>query len=331
MDTETIWISIIVPLVIGPLCIFLKSIYDRFNKKVDDRILNNYTESLNRVSDKLKKFYWPVYLHLLCIYQFNFNIPLEDKELSSSGSSTSSSGSSCNSDNGDSSKQKFVKYTKKKLRKCKGVYKNKQNKIVKCRKYVPNNSFEFCRKCRWREPNIDLNSSNNLNSNLKKQKIDIKNEIKIQIPIDLDGESDTDKNIENEIKDLSITGSGIGIVKKLSTIQTKIDEKTMNLLKDIINKSHGKLVNIIESEISTAEPNSKLGKQLVLFIKYSKIRDIINLTDIDYKIKHFGVKDNTNKLLSLVEIKLFDLQKEYNILLRKGPYEYDTSDSSDSE
>lgn len=328
MDTETIWISIIVPLVIGPLCIFLKTIYDRFNKKYDDRKLNNYTESLNRVSDKLKKFYWPVYLHLLCIYQFNFNIPLEDKELSSSGSSTSSSGSSCNSDDEKrDNKDKFVRFTKKKLRKCKGVYKNKQNNIVKCKKYVPNNSFEFCRKCRWREPNIDLISSSNLN----KQKIDIKNEIKIQIPIDLDSESNTDKNIKNEIKDLSITGSGIGIVKKLSTIQTKIDENTMNLLKGIINKSHGKLVNIIESEISTAEPNSKLGKQLVLFIKYSKIRDIINLTDIDYKIKHFGVKDNTNKLLSLVEIKLFDLQKEYNILLKKGPYEYDTSDSSDSE
>ena len=28
---------------------------------------------------------------------------------------------------------------------------------------------------------------------------------------------------------------------------------------------------------------------------------------------------------------LLDLQKEYNILLKKGPYEYDTSDSSDSE
>ena len=44
-----------------------------------------------------------------------------------------------------------------------------------------------------------------------------------------------------------------------------------------------------------------------------------------------GGNGASNKLLSLVEIKLFDLQKEYNILLKKGPYEYNTSDSSDSE
>ena len=39
METEIIVVSVIIPLIIGPLCIFLKSLYDRYNIKNDERKL----------------------------------------------------------------------------------------------------------------------------------------------------------------------------------------------------------------------------------------------------------------------------------------------------
>ena len=63
-----------------------------------------------------------------------------------------------------------------------------------------------------------------------------------------------------------------------------------------------------------------MGKHIILFIKYSKIKSILDESKKGYNILHFGTKDNTNKLLSLIETKLFDLQKEYKLLIKQGPY-----------
>jgi len=59
---------------------------------------------------------------------------------------------------------------------------------------------------------------------------------------------------------------------------------------------------------------------LTRFLKYSEIYNVIYKSDKDYIPEQFGASDNTNKLLSLVEIKLFDLQKEYHELIKNGPY-----------
>ena len=303
METETIWVSIIIPLVIGPIFIFFKNLYDRFNLKNDERKLNKYNDLLDRIRNKLKKFYWPVYLQLLCIYQFNFNIPIEDEKLKFQHDSSSNSSS-----DDDSDEEKFIKYTKKKMKRCNGYYTDKKNNYVRCKKYIPNNSFQICRKCKWRNSKDVESNDTNIESNIIDQSINI------SMPIDI--------NVDN---DISLTGCNIGTVKTLSTINTKTDKIIVEKLKQIVDKSHDDLLNLIESNISIAEPNSRLGKQLVLFIKYSKIRKIVNNTKNN--IKDFGAKDNTNKLLSLIEIKLFDLQKEYHILMDKGPYESYSSDS----
>lgn len=309
METETIWVSIIIPLVIGPIFIFFKNLYDRFNLKKDERKVNKYNDLLDRIRNKLKDFYWPVYLQLLYIYQFNFNIPIQNDKNTKNYNSSSSSNSSSDE---DSDSEPFIKYTKKKMKRCNGYYTNKNNDYVRCKKYVPNNSIQLCRKCKWRTQKVNNEicdqNKDNIESNI------INQSIKISMPVDI--------NVDN---DISLTGCDIGTVKTLSTINTTTDKNIVDKLKKIVNKSHDDLLNIIENNISIAEPNSKLGKQLVLFIKYSKIRKIVDNTDNN--IKDFGVKDNTNKLLSLIEIKLFDLQKEYHILMDKGAYDSYSSDS----
>ena len=106
MDTGEVWTSIIIPIIIGPIFIYFKSVYDRFNSKNDERKLFKFNDALDRIKNKLSKFYWPVYIKLLCIYQFNFNIPLSedsDDEFSSNSSVSST----------DDEVEPFIKYTKK--------------------------------------------------------------------------------------------------------------------------------------------------------------------------------------------------------------------------
>ena len=101
METEIIVVSVIIPLIIGPLCIFLKSLYDRYNIKNDERKLVIFNQYLDLIQNKLKLFYWPLYLKLLCIYQMNFSLPLDTLENISSDSSQSDE------------EDDFIKYTKK--------------------------------------------------------------------------------------------------------------------------------------------------------------------------------------------------------------------------
>ena len=58
MDTESIWLSIIVPIIIGPLFIFFKSIYDNYNKNKTDHQLLVYNNEHDKLDNILNKFYW---------------------------------------------------------------------------------------------------------------------------------------------------------------------------------------------------------------------------------------------------------------------------------
>ena len=80
LDTATIWTSIIIPIIIGPIFLFFKSMYDNFNNKNDERKLLKFNDHVERIRAKLQKFYWPIYLKLICVYQMNFNIPVKEGE-----------------------------------------------------------------------------------------------------------------------------------------------------------------------------------------------------------------------------------------------------------
>jgi hypothetical protein len=79
MEISDIWISIIIPLLIGPLFLYLKSVYDNYVQNRRDHNLLVYNTKTEYLILILNNFYWPLYLKLLCIHQLNYNIPIKNK------------------------------------------------------------------------------------------------------------------------------------------------------------------------------------------------------------------------------------------------------------
>ena len=60
-----VWVNIIISLIISPSLLILKLIYDRImNRRRKSLILRNQI-SLDKISNKLKAFYWPIYIRLI--------------------------------------------------------------------------------------------------------------------------------------------------------------------------------------------------------------------------------------------------------------------------
>ena len=111
MELGEILATILIPLIIGPVFIYFKSLSDKSKNEINERKLIKFNDVIERVKNKLKHFYWPTYLKLLYIYQLNFNIPYEEKENNSKMLITSSN-SSMSSD-----EENNIKFTKKKIKK----------------------------------------------------------------------------------------------------------------------------------------------------------------------------------------------------------------------
>jgi len=282
-DSGDIWVNIMIPIFIGPICVFLKTLWDRYDHQKNQKKHLEFNEKLDKIKDKLAKFYWPVYIKLLCIYQMNYNIPITNYNVDDSYSSSSGE------------EESFIKYTSKKRKRCINYLDNN-----KCNRIIPiNSNNKICKQCNWF----------NLKNIKQKKSRRVKGNPNSNITINIEKKNDND-----------LTGNGIGIVKNLPKIILDIDNSTIFTLKEKINNNYTEIRNIILDNISVVEPRSKFGKQLTRFLKYSEIYNVIYTSTKDYTPEQFGASDNTNKLLSLVEIKLFDLQKEYHGLIKNGPY-----------
>jgi hypothetical protein len=219
METNDIWTNIIIPLLIGPLFLYLKSVYDNHISRKNEHKLMLYNNKYEHLTYVLNNFYWPLYLKLLCITQLTYNIPLKNEyEYYSDG------------DESDS------------------------------------------------DADADNKNSNNLDND----------------------------NLVINIK------SNKNIILNTETIQ--LMELNMNALFD-------ETLEIIEKHVYKARLSKNLNKNIVQFIKYCKIRKIIHEGSIDkkYNIEYFGIKDNTKKLLQLIEADVNNIQETYNCLIEKGP------------
>ena len=78
MKTGEIWTGILIPLMVGPLFIYLKSVYDNYNKNKREHNLELYNLKCNYLKEILNNFYWPLYIKLLCISKLNYNVPLKN-------------------------------------------------------------------------------------------------------------------------------------------------------------------------------------------------------------------------------------------------------------
>tara|TARA_B110001450_G_scaffold195651_1_gene184072 strand:- start:525 stop:1217 length:693 start_codon:yes stop_codon:yes gene_type:complete len=79
MDSKDIWVNIILPILIGPFFIYLKTLYDNHIKNKREHMILVYNTKYDRLLKMLNNFYWPLYLKLLCIYQLNYTIPLKNE------------------------------------------------------------------------------------------------------------------------------------------------------------------------------------------------------------------------------------------------------------
>ena len=79
MKIYDIWIGIIIPILIGPIFIYLKSLYDNYTGNKREHKLMIYTNKYDYYQSVLNEFYWPFYLKLLCIQQLNYSIPIKNE------------------------------------------------------------------------------------------------------------------------------------------------------------------------------------------------------------------------------------------------------------
>jgi hypothetical protein len=220
MEITDIWVSIIIPLLIGPIFIYLKSLYDNYSQNKRDHNLLVYNTKTDYLTQILNNFYWPLYLKLLCIHQLNYNIPIKNK----------------------------YEYTS-------------------------------------------------------------------------DDES-KDYDLENECIGENNDNITINIINKNKNTSIILDTETINLMEQTINQLFKETIDIIENNIYNVRLSKSLNKHIVEFIKFCKIRKIIHEGSIEkkYNIEYFGTKDNTSKLLNLMEIELNKYKEQYNTLLENGPF-----------
>ena len=219
MKVSEIWVGIIIPILIGPIFIYFKSIYDNYTANKREHKLMIYTNKYDYYQSVLNEFYWPFYLKLLCIQQLNYSLPIK-------------------------------------------------------------NEFEYI---------SDNEESDNEESD---------NE-----------ESDNDNDNDNDNIKINIS------VEK----DIILDIETIKLLENNLDLLFNQALEILEKNIYRS---SSIDKQFIQFIKYCKIRTIIKEGSINHKynIGYFGVKNNTNKLLSLIKDDLFKLQYKFNKLIECGPF-----------
>ena len=119
MEIGEIWLSIIMPLILGPLFVFFKTIWDRIRDNKDRKEQILFDDTRNRLKTQLDEFYYPVYLKLLLLYSISFILPQRDVEHNQYDNDYSSESEFCSSDEevetNPSIKQTSITYKKKKM------------------------------------------------------------------------------------------------------------------------------------------------------------------------------------------------------------------------
>lgn len=211
MKSEDIWVSIIIPILIGPIFVYFKLLYDNYskNKKEHQRLV--YNNNIERLTKLLNSFYWPLYIKLLCIQQLNYYIPIK-------------------------------------------------------------NSYEYVS----------------------------------------DSESDNDESNENNDVRINIFNDN----------EIILDRETLKLMCENLNKLYDDARNIIENNIYFINETGETIDCLIVFIKYCKIRLIINDGSVHkkYNIGYFGIKNNIEYLMEIIKQKTIKYQEEYNESIKKGPF-----------
>lgn len=301
MELSEIWLGIIIPIAIGPVFIYLKTVRDEISERDYKRKKNKYDEEKNSLYNELKQFYWPVYINLLCIEQYSYSIPLKNKFRYESESSSNSNQNNSEDLFSEDSNDYFTR--------------NKENNSVssKTNKNITNNIRESIVK----EIDLDGNNyeiiSDSSNDNF---------EVTIPIP-DTDNikiNIDNQPNKKKKSTKLSFKKQINFESKTRSTIIEKtiiIDKNTLCIFEKNLNNKFKEVISIIENNMATICIHENLNKEVIKFIKYAKVREIIHegSPEREYNIEYFGVENNLDVFIFEIKKILTKINNQYEYLV----------------
>lgn len=286
-----LWTDIIIPIIISPLLLVLKLVYDRWNNKKAQSLLLKNKLKLDKTRDQLKNFYWPLYIRLLKDFDIWSRFTIYDKD--------------------------FYEF----------VESDTDSDIEE---------FDDIKRCSFNNCNIPVHYNSNMKGQLyclrhykfkTIQNIQITNHtenINIDIPINYSPSNKiNDSIITNNSVPGNLSGNNVGEISELEHFskqnQIDIDKDIYKTLIEILLKNYNEINKLLIDNISIAEPNTQIGKQLIRFMKFSLIISALIKSEKSIDPTKYD-SPYPKKLLPLVEKKVFILQKKYNNLIKDFYY-----------
>jgi len=280
METTEIVTTVLIPLFIGPLFIFFKTLWDRYNAKKDNVKKIEYDEQIGKIREQLNNFYWPVLIKLKCLNHLNYSevktehIELKEIFLEDSMSEPSDV-KPIKTENGRRKKRKKGKIC--------GNNTMIEGDFVVCQNIVHKpDVYQMCQKCLRKKKNkLEFSdsdsevyrSSDNLNLHTK---------------IDIEGNLlDTDENLSWDDKDLDTK------IRRRKTIKQndindniELNEK-LTMTVDSLQKVKINIVDDTSETGSSSKSSSSSGSNIIgeekLVKKTIKIEKLLKC-ELDNKI-----------------------------------------------
>ena len=302
MDTETVWIGIIIPIVIGPICVFFKSLYDNYKNNKNETAKIKYYERLDTLKHQLNDFYYPLYIKLICLYNYDYNIPISRETLLKMG----------NSDNHDCSSQEQSNESSdnEETNICRGYYLQDNDSYHKCNNIIPINSIEdICKECRWKSCNGTVKLQIE-----EKGKNKHPREVVINFSDNnIDDEVDENK-MERELKKMEF-------LKNHDTNNKQCDQETIKEMKTNIERLYKEVKLLLSENMLLANPNVYMKEHFIQLLKYIDLYLISTSTHCELSIyEKYGIRNNTVKVLKIVEKKVYKLNHKHRELIKNGPF-----------
>lgn len=264
MELSDIWIGIIIPVVIGPVFIYLKSLRDELVERRYATKREKYLTKLATVKQLMEEFYWPLYITLLSIQQFNYQIPIKNRYRYESGNS---------SNNSEESGINFNTVVVKEI-----------DVDTEYNKQLPQN----------RSP-ISMESDGSSDN--------------YEVSINISG----DKSSNILTRTSQISNPHISNPTTLPLKKILLDKSTLELLKMNLEQQYAEAERLIEINITKSCIYNKLNIEMIDFIKYTKIRAIINEGSPNqlYNIEYFGIRNNLEELVNTTKHYLDIINQQY--------------------
>jgi len=297
MDSETVWTTIILPLVVAPISWFLSRMYQNYESGKYTRKKEMYHIKKAEYESQLNGFLYPVYFKLLLIYQLDYNIPDTEnsEELNYSGSDS------------DSSVDLENEGSEEKVR-CVGYYTRESGTNFKCRKLVPRSDKKrICKSCKWKYAANKIK----LRLDIGGIKPEILNRNDSYIQVQMPNELTTENLIEHN--ELQIDNR----LNKMGFLKTKLEEGSIEKLNATLHQLYLDVKRLIENNVHIIKPTCHERNIYVNLLRFIEMKTILKCDNKKIE-KDFGHKNNNTRVLNLVEKKLQSINEKYYDLLRNG-------------